>query len=263
MKRGLSAIIICILLVMTGILTSACAGEELPAGRDVTGIIGAMNEEVASLKAAVENPQISVIAGMEFCQGTLDGTEVVIVQCGVGKVNAGVCAHTLINLFGCTKIINTGVAGSLDAQIDIGDIVVSTDAVQHDFTAEAVGFAKGEIPYTGLYAFPADEAMRQAAAEAVRAAAPEVHVFEGRICSGDQFIASKEQKDKITTDFGGLCCEMEGGAIAQVCYLNNTPFVIIRAISDKADESAEMSYELFEKEAAENCAAIIRYMISH
>ena len=156
MKRGLSAIIICILLVMTGILTSACAGEELPAGRDVTGIIGAMNEEVASLKAAVENPQISVIAGMEFCQGTLDGTEVVIVQCGVGKVNAGVCAHTLINLFGCTKIINTGVAGSLDAQIDIGDIVVSTDAVQHDFTAEAVGFAKGEIPYTGLYAFPAD-----------------------------------------------------------------------------------------------------------
>ena len=263
MKRGLLAIIICILLVMTGILSSACAGDELSSGLDVTGIIGAMNEEVASLKSAVENPQISVIAGMEFCKGTLDGTDVVIVQCGVGKVNAGVCAHTLINMFGCTKIINTGVAGSLDAQIDIGDIVVSTDAVQHDFTAEAVGFAKGEIPYTGLYAFPADETMREAAVAAVHAAAPEVHVFEGRICSGDQFIASKEQKERIITDFGGLCCEMEGGAIAQVCYLNNTPFVIIRAISDKADESAEMSYELFEKAAAENCAAIIRYMISH
>ena len=263
MKKGLLAIIICILAVMTGILSSACAEDKLPAGRDVIGIIGAMDEEVASLKSVVENPQVSVIAGMEFYEGKLDGTDVVIVQCGVGKVNAGVCAHTLINQFGCTRIINTGVAGSLDAQIDIGDIVVSTDAVQHDFTAEAVGFAKGEIPYTGLYAFPADETMREAAVEAAHTAAPEVHVFEGRICSGDQFIASKEQKERIIADFGGLCCEMEGGAIAQVCYLNNTPFVIIRAISDKADDSEEMSYELFKEKAAERCAAIVRYMINH
>ena len=263
MKRKLLARIICILIVMIGIFSSACAGDELPVGQDIIGIIGAMDEEVASLKSAVENPQISVIAGMEFCKGKLDDADVVIVQCGVGKVNAGVCAHTLINIFGCTKIINTGVAGSLDARIDIGDIVVSTDAVQHDFTAEAVGFAKGEIPYTGLYAFPADETMRESAVEAAHAAAPEVQVFEGRICSGDQFIASKEQKDRIITDFGGLCCEMEGGAIAQVCYLSNTPFVIIRAISDKADDSEEMNYELFKEKAAERCAAIVRYMISH
>ena len=263
MKKKLLVKMICSVFLMTGIFSSACAGEKLPADRDVIGIIGAMDEEVASLKSAVENPQISMIAGMEFCKGKLDGTDVVIVQCGVGKVNAGVCAHTLINIFGCTKIINTGVAGSLDARIDIGDIVVSTDAVQHDFTAEAVGFAKGEIPYTGLYAFPADETMRESAVEAAHAAAPEVQVFEGRICSGDQFIASKEQKDRIITDFGGLCCEMEGGAIAQVCYLSNTPFVIIRAISDKADDSEEMNYELFKEKAAERCAAIVRYMISH
>ena len=227
------------------------------------GIIGAMDEEVASLRAAVESPEYTSIAGMEFCKGKLDGVDVVIVQCGVGKVNAGICAHTLINLFGCTKIINTGVAGSLDTQIDIGDIVVSTDAVQHDFTAEAVGFAKGEIPYTGLYAFPADEMMRKAAVKAARAAASEVHVFEGRVCSGDQFVASKEQKERIIEDFNGLCCEMEGGAIAQVCYLNNTPFVIIRAISDKADDSEEMSYEMFMAEAAVRCAAIVRYMVTH
>ena len=263
MKKKLLVKMICSVFLMTGIFSSACAGEKLPADRDVIGIIGAMDEEVASLKSAVENPQISMIAGMEFCKGKLDGTDVVIVQCGVGKVNAGVCAHTLISLFGCTKIINTGVAGALDARINIGDIVVSTDAVQHDFTAEAVGFAKGEIPYTGLYAFPADETMRKTAAEAARTAAPEVQVFEGRVCSGDQFIASKEQKEKIIADFGGLCCEMEGGAIAQVCYLSNTPFVIIRAISDKADDSEEMNYELFKEKAAERCAAIVRYMISH
>ena len=263
MKKKLVAIIICILIVMIGILSSASAEDQRPAGQDVIGIIGAMAEEVSTLKSAVEDPQISVIAGMEFCKGKLDGIDAVIVQCGMGKVNAGVCAHTLISLFGCTKIINTGVAGSLDAQIDIGDIVVSADAVQHDFTVEAIGFAKGEIPYTGLYAFPADETMRKAAVEAVHTAAPEVHVFEGRICSGDQFIAAKEQKERIVTDFGGLCCEMEGGAIAQVCYLNDTPFVIIRAISDKADDSEEMSYELFKEKAAERCAAIVRYMITH
>ena len=129
--------------------------------REMIGIIGAMKEEVTALREEIQNPQVSVIAGMEFCRGTLDGTDVVIVQCGFGKVNAGICAHTLISIFGCTKIINTGVAGSLDERIDIGDIVVSTDAVQHDFTVEALGFRKGEIPYTGLYAFPADETMRR------------------------------------------------------------------------------------------------------
>ena len=262
MKRKLLARIICILIVMIGIFSSACAGDELPVGQDIIGIIGAMDEEVASLKSAVENPQISVIAGMEFCKGKLDDADVVIVQCGVGKVNAGVCAHTLINIFGCTKIINTGVAGSLDARIDIGDIVVSTDAVQHDFTAEAVGFAKGEIPYTGLYAFPADETMRESAVEAAHAAAPEVQVFEGRICSGDQFIASKEQKDRIITDFGGLCCEMEGGAIAQACYINDVPFTILRAISDGGDENSHLDYSAFLKKAAETSIEVIKKFIA-
>ena len=263
MKKKLLSIILCIPIGIIGILPAACAEEKAPAGQEIIGIIGAMEEEVNPLKAAVENPQFYEYAGMEFCKGKLDGADVVIVQCGMGKVNAGICAHTLISLFDCTKIINTGVGGSLDAKIDIGDIVVSTDAVQHDFTVEAIGFAKGEIPYTGLYAFPADEAMRKAAVEAAQAAAPDVHVFEGRICSGDQFIATKEQKEKIISDFGGLCCEMEGGAIAQVCYLNRTPFVIIRAISDKADDSEEMSYELFKVKAAERCVSIVHYMITH
>ena len=168
-----------------------------------------------------------------------------------------------INQFDCSKIINTGVAGSLDNQINIGDIVVSVDACQHDFTVEAIGFEKGEIPYTGLSAFPADETMRKEAVEAVHAVAPDIQVFEGRVCTGDQFINSKEQKELIISNFGGICCEMEGGAIAQACYLNDTPFVIIRAISDKADDSDEMNYEVFKKTAAERGASVVRYMIIH
>ena len=261
--KKLWANVIRILFMLTGILPAGAAEENHATGRKVIGIIGAMDEEVASLKSAIRDPQTAVVAGMEFCSGKLDGADAVVVQCGIGKVNAGICAHTLIHQFGCTEVINTGVAGSLDRRINLGDIVVSTDSVQHDFTVEALGFAKGEIPYTGLYAFPADAAMRKAAVEAARASAPEVRVFEGRVCSGDQFIASKEQKEKIISDFGGLCCEMEGAAIAQACCLNSTPFVIIRAISDKADDSEEMNYELFMAEAAVRCASIVRYMIAH
>ena len=133
--------------------------------------------------------------------------------------------------------------------------------MQHDFDVEVLGFARGEIPYTGLYAFPADEALREAAANAVKKAAPEIHLYEGRICSGDQFISTKEQKEKIISDFGGMCCEMEGAAIAQACYLNGTPFVVIRAISDKPDETEIVDYKVFEAQAAARCAEIVRFMV--
>lgn len=231
--------------------------------KEIIGIIGAMDVEVTSLKEAADITKTTKIAGMEFCEGAIGEKPVVIVKCGMGKVNAGICANTLINDFCCTKIINTGVAGSLDNQIDIGDIVVSTDAVQHDFDVEAIGFQKGEIPYTGLYAFPADEAMRAAAVKAVQESAPDIHVFEGRVCSGDQFISKKEQKDAITENFGGMCCEMEGGAIAQACYLNATPFVVIRAISDKPDETEIVDYKVFEAQAAARCAKIVQYMVEN
>ena len=226
-----------------------------------TGIIGAMREEVDSLKSEMDAASTVEVAGMEFCRGTLYGQGVVVVQCGIGKVNAGICAHTLVRAFDVKRVINTGVAGSLDREIDIGDIVVSTDAVQHDFDVSPIGFARGEIPYTGRYAFPADEALRALAVRAARESAPEIRVFQGRVCSGDQFIASREQKEAILAGFGGLCCEMEGGAIAQACYLNRTPFVILRAISDKADDSEEMSYLEFEAAAAARCAAIVRQMV--
>lgn len=226
------------------------------------GIIGAMDVEVNTLKEAANITKRTVIAGMEFCEGKLGAEDVVVVKCGMGKVNAGVCANTLINSFGCRKIINTGVAGSLDSRIEIGDIVVSSDAVQHDFDVSPIGFKKGEIPYTGLYAFPADKAMRLAAVSAVKECAADVKVFEGRVCSGDRFISEKEQKEKIVADFGGLCCEMEGAAIAQVCFLNDVPFAVIRAISDKPDGSGAVDFNTFQETAAKRCAKIVLYMVN-
>ena len=245
-----------------GILLAGCANSPV-SEKETIGMIGAMDVEVEALKGSAKITKTTTLAEMEFCEGTLDDTNVVIVKCGMGKVNAGICANTLINEFGCTRIINTGVAGSLDNQIDIGDIVVSVDAVQHDFTVEAIGFEKGEIPYTGLYAFPADEELRAAAVTAVKESAPDIHVFEGRVCSGDQFISTAEQKEEITSNFGGMCCEMEGAAIAQACYLNHTPFVVIRAISDKNDGSQSVEYETFQEKAAADCARIVQYMVEN
>lgn len=260
-KRKLFALCgtMCI-LAMLGF--TGCAGTPGGKPREVIGIIGAMDDEVAALKNAADLKKTTVAAEMEFCEGTLENKNVVIVKCGMGKVNAGICANMLIRDFGCTKIINTGVAGSLDSRIDIGDIVVAVDAVQHDFDVEPIGFAKGEIPYTGLFAFPADPDLRAAAVDAVHEAAPDVHAFEGRICSGDQFICTAEQKEAITSAFGGMCCEMEGAAIAQVCYLHHTPFVVIRAISDKPDGSGAVDFAEFAPRAAAACAKIVETMLN-
>ena len=167
-----------------------------------------------------------------------------------------------IRIIGDHPLIYYSIRNALDSEM-ITDIVVSTDAVQHDFDLSPIGYDLGELDGIGTASLPADEQLRAAAVEAVRQVAPEVQVFEGRVCTGDQFIASAEQKDAILEVFGGLCCEMEGGAIAQICYQNDIPFVIIRAISDKADGSAEMAYEEFEQDAAAHCAEITRYMVSH
>ena len=225
---------------------------------DVTGIIGAMESEVSLIKAEMDDTRTTTVSGMEFTSGSVAGNRVVVVQCGIGKVNAGICAQTLINGFGAARVINVGVAGSLTKELSINDFVVSVDATQHDYDVSAIGFQRGEIPYTGLVAFPADEGLRRRAVEAVRAAAPTSKVLEGRVCSGDQFVSTQRQIETITSTFGGLCAEMEGAAIAQVCFLNATPYVIIRAISDDSDS---MSFEEFQEEAAAECARAALTMV--
>lgn len=219
------------------------------------GIIGAMASEVASLKDLMEMNVVIKKAGMNFYDGSLNGKAVVVVQCGYGKVNAGICAQILVDVFEVTHIINTGVAGSLNPKLDIGDIVISEKALQHDMDVAALGFPPGQIPDIDTLAFPADQKMIDTAVSACRQANPDIHVLTGLVLSGDQFISDREVKNRLVSVFHGDCAEMEGAAVAQVAYLNHLPFVIIRAISDKADDSAgEMDFPTFEKQAAEHCA---------
>ena len=225
------------------------------------GIIGAMEVEVELLKSEMNISNIVKKASMEFFEGTIGSTEVVVVKSGIAKVNAGICVQILADIFGVTHVLNTGAAGSLDAKINIGDIVLSTDACYHDVNATIFGYKKGEIPQLGVLSFPADKDMIEKAKAAIGSAAPDLGVFEGRICSGDQFISSPEVKAEIIRDFNAICVEMEGAAIAQACYLNNIPFVIIRAISDKADGSAMVEYPVFEEKAAHDCAALVTTFI--
>lgn len=225
------------------------------------GIIGAMESEVEILKSNMTVKQTVKKASMEFLEGTITGCDVIVVRSGIAKVNAGICVQILVDLFNVTHVINTGVAGSLDAKINIGDIVLSTDACYHDVDATIFGYKKGEVPQLGTATFKADDELRQKAKEAIKTAAPDIGVFEGRVCSGDQFISSNEVKDSIKKDFDGLCAEMEGAAIAQGCYLNNIPYLIIRAISDKADGSAMVEYPVFEEKAAKDCAALVIKML--
>ena len=179
--RRITLIILVIILATT--LFSCAAREAAPAVK--IGIIGAMADEVATLKEEMDITGTETVADMEFCEGMLDGKDVVVVQCGMGKVNAGICAQTLISDFGVDCVINTGVAGSLTNDLDIGDIVVSTEAVQHDFDVSPIGFKRGEIPYTGLISFPADDNLRQIAVSTIEESYSDVNVLEGRICSGD------------------------------------------------------------------------------
>lgn len=228
------------------------------------GIIGAMDVEVEHLKAELADACVERVAGTEFCSGRLGEKDVVVVKCGVGKVNAGICAQVLADHFGCTHLVNTGVAGSLDAaRLDIGDLVVSTDCVQHDFEVEELGYEPGLVPGRERVEFVADEALRNAALAAAAEVAPEVRALPGRVASGDQFVCREQTRRRIVETFGALCCEMEGAAIAQAAEANGLPFVVVRAISDKpGTEGQAMDYATFERASAERCARIVEHMVA-
>ena len=223
------------------------------------GIVGAMDVEVATLKEAMENKVEKTVAGSVYCEGTLEKLPVVIVQCGIGKVNAAMCAQVLCDCFGVTHIVNTGIAGSLNAKLDIGDFVISDRAMYHDFDVSVLGYPVGQVPGLDVRAFPADRLLMEMAFKAADSLCPS-HVQIGTIASGDQFVCSKEQKQAIIKNTGGLCTEMEGAAIAHTAWKNGVPYVVIRAISDKADDSAEMDYPTFEAIAAKRCAEVTRLM---
>lgn len=226
------------------------------------GIIGAMEEEVAALKEDMDIQETVEKASMIFCKGTLCGKDVVVVRSGIGKVNAGICAQILVDIFQVDTLINTGIAGSLDARIDIGDMVISTDALHHDMDATKFGDELGQVPRMDTLSFPADETLVQKAVQANEKANPDIHTFTGRIASGDQFVASKEVKERIVENFHPLCVEMEGAGIAHAAYLNNISYVIIRAISDKADNSATMDYPTFERKAIAHSVRLVKELVT-
>ena len=219
------------------------------------GIIGAMTVEVETLKERMQDKTVTMRAGMEFCQGTLLGLPAVVVQCGVGKVNAAMCAQILCACFGVTHLVNTGIAGSLCAELDIGDMVVSQDAMYLDFACTHFGYEMGRVPGMDGVAFPADETLVGFAFAAAEAVNPG-HTRIGRVASGDLFVAEKAAKETIIEKPPALCTDMEGAAIAHTACRNGVPFVILRAISDKADDSAQMDYPTFEAIAARRCAEV-------
>jgi adenosylhomocysteine nucleosidase len=226
------------------------------------GIIGAMDEEVNKLKAKMTEVQVKNKAAMEFNAGILEGKEVVVVRSGIGKVNAAVCTQILIDIYEVDVVINTGIAGSLKDEINIGDMVLSTDALHHDVDATGFGYAYGVIPRMENSIFKADEKIVQTAYNVCKEVNSDIGVFLGRVVSGDQFIGDKEKKDWISDQFGGFCTEMEGAAIAQTAYLNQIPFLIVRAISDKADNSAHMDYSVFEAKAIEHTVKFMTALVS-
>ena len=234
------------------------------------GIIGAMDIEVKMLKSLLKplsqekDIRLTEAGSCVFMEGLLDGIPVVIVQSGVGKVNAALCAQRLILQYGVTHIINTGIAGAMAHGLKVQDVVLSTDALYHDMDAVGFGYKITEIPGMKCSDFKADTKLIEAAEKAFASLKEaEGHsLVKGRIATGDQFISSKDVKAKIVENCSPACVEMEGAAIAQACFLNQTPFIIIRCMSDMADDNGETTYSFNEAAAATLSAKLVQKLIS-
>lgn len=228
------------------------------------GIIGAMDEEIQILKEKMEIEQEVSFAGMIFYKGRLTSRNIIVVRSGIGKVNAAVCTQVLISNFKVDVIINTGVAGAIYDELEVGDIVISKDVIEHDFDVTAFGEYKlGQIPRMKESIFKADDKFVEIAVKASKKESKKYKTVTGRIVSGDVFIASPEKKDFLWKEFEAFCGEMESAAIGHVCYLNKVPFVIIRAMSDKADGTADVNFNEFVQEAANNSVDIVINMLEH
>lgn len=226
------------------------------------GIIGAMEIEVAELKELMNNVTQEEISSVIYYKGNIHGRNVVVAKCGVGKVHAAVCAQTMILKYSPDVIINTGVAGSLNADLDIADLVISDKVVQHDIDTSALGDPLGLISGLNIIEIPCNKNI----VEKIKKAAENIkgtNVQVGTIASGDQFVCNNDRKKYIVDNFNALCTEMEGASIGHVCYLNNVDFCIIRAMSDKADGSAVMDFPTFAKIAAKKSTELINNFLKN
>lgn len=228
----------------------------------IIGIIGAMEEEIVSLKSEMELVTAKNIVGIDFYMGKMHGRSIVLVRSGIGKVNAAICTQVLIDLYAVDYIINVGVAGAISKDLSIGDIVISKDAVHHDMDCTSFGYEIGVIPRMTDSFFTGDDHLVKIARECGEELFPDKGIYVNRIASGDKFVSGNEDKQKIWADFKAFCVEMEGAAIAQACFLNKIPFVIIRAISDQADSNAGVSFDKFVIGAAKSSSELVSKMIT-
>lgn len=224
-----------------------------------TAVIGAMPEETATLDALLEHRTVTTVGPYELLDGTLDGHPVTLAVCGVGKVNAAALTQTLLE-HGATRVLFTGVAGAVDPDLAVGDVVVSRDAVQHDVDVTPLGYDRGMVPGEPL-TWQADPTLVEIAVKAAREAVPEARIVTGRIASGDQFIADPQYVAQLRSDFAATCTEMEGAAVAHVCARWDIPWVVIRSISDTADHDASVDFRAFTEIAAQRAGAVVRGML--
>ncbi|MCD5322196.1 MULTISPECIES: 5'-methylthioadenosine/adenosylhomocysteine nucleosidase [Pontibacillus] len=227
------------------------------------GIIGPMEVEIDLLRSHMEVDNKEEIGDLTYYEGVLNGQQIVLVQSGIGKVNATIAAQTLISEFDVDTLINSGVAGGLHPDLGLGDIVISTETVHHDMDETAKGFKPGQIPGMDTRFFKADEDLIQLAKEGTKGLPDYVDVFEARIATGDQFIASEEKTEWIYNTFNAYVVEMEGAAVGQVAQLNNIPYVVIRSASDDAGEEAASIQENFVEEAAKNSSHVIEEILKN
>ncbi len=232
----------------------------------IIGVIGAMESEVCKLQADMQTPVTESVANLTFYRGNIGKNQLVLVKSGVGKVNAARAAQALIDQYHPDYLINTGIAGGIGSGLHVGDFVIGTELIQHDFDLTGFGYAKGYISGCGdgksVSVFASDDVLVRSFSGHAAAFLSAENIHCGRIASGDVFVANAEMKKQIQADFSALAVEMEGAAIAQVAAANGVPFIILRAISDLADGTATESFETFEEKTATLCAKIVESCVA-
>ncbi len=222
------------------------------------GVIGAMQMEVDNLKAEMTDTKTAVYSGVEFVEGKIGDKNVVAAKCGIGKVFAAICAEAMILKYGVDMIVNIGVAGTLTKDLNVLDVAVATNVLQHDMDTSPIGDPKGLLSGINMILLPADEKMVELMCSCLKD--KDIHYKKGNIATGDQFIATKEQKESISETFDAIAAEMEGGSIGHVCYVNNVPFAILRSISD--GDGGETDYQTFAESAAQQSIEVVLDFIS-
>lgn len=225
-------------------------------------IIGAMEEEISLLKEKMLNLRSESVTYLTVYRGSIGDHEVSLVQCGIGKVASAAATAILIQAFSPHYVINTGSAGGFDPELDIGDVVIATELLHHDVNVTHFGYDLGQVPQMPLY-YKSDNHLVQLALDAI-GQLTDVKVKSGLVCSGDSFVGSDEAAQQIRDDFVSMkAVEMEGAAIGQVCYLMNTPFVVIRSLSDIAGKTSSMSFDAYLAVAAKNSAEMTLLMLKN